>query len=231
MSKERKFHQLIEQQNQEEKNRVWQKICEKEAAIEAEEKPVLSVARFSWKKWTTVAATAAVALIFGVFAVVKFFPCDNVTPDDSQSNGEYFTEQMYDMVETTQTLKEYAAELQKDILFFDWYAETDHVKDFVWQLKDTKEIICFKEEIIDVNTGCRVYIFIVNNDTEIDAFSSYEGFRNLSEIEGITVQWRYDNDRAFLKFEYQNYKYYLRIDKPLNEEYVLTLVADLLPNA
>ena len=74
MSKERKFHELIEQQNREEKDAVWAKIQQKEAEREQENPaPALSKARsFSWRKWTPILASSFVAVVIGGFATWGF---------------------------------------------------------------------------------------------------------------------------------------------------------------
>ncbi len=229
MSKERKFHELIEQQNQEEKNRVWQKICEREAenAQGARETETVSpkVRPFAWKKWSAIAASSLAAVILGVFAVVKFFPFGGETPDNS---GRYFTNQSYEIVDTSMNIQNYAQQIGKDLLYFDWYAETDYCENQIWQLKDTQEIICIQEEIVDFNTGCMVSIFVIEEDIILDAFSSDNMTQQETNINAVKIQWQFDNDKAWANFEYQDYRYYLRVKEPIDENYILDLVKELL---
>ena len=81
--------------------------------------------------------------MIGVIATWGFLSLKNGTNDDNK--GRYFTSQSYEIVATQSTLKEYAQEIGKDLLYFDWYAETDHFKDRAWRLNDTQELICFQE--------------------------------------------------------------------------------------
>lgn len=238
MSKERKFHEWIEQQNREEKDRVWAKIRQKEAerlAVQEEETddgkaPVLPTARFSWRKCATIAATSLAVVLLGAFAIVKIFPFDDGITNSSSGDqgGRYFDVQSYDMVETQTTLKEYAQKVNENLLYFDWYTETDYLKNQVWQLKDTKEIICYTEEIIDINTGCMVYLFVTDSDTRIEAFSSYDSTNREDKIEEVIIHWRSNNDDALANFVYEDHRYYLRVKDPLNENYILSLVEELL---
>ena len=229
MSKERKFHELIEQQNQEEKNRVWQKICEKETTqmqVEKETHSAVSTARpFSWKKWGTIAASSLAAVIFGVFAVVKFFPFGAGT---SNNSGRYFTNQSYEIVDTSMNIQSYAQQIGKDLLYFDWYEETDYFKNKVWQLNDTQEIICIQEEMVDINTGCIIYLFVVEADVSLEAFSSDEKTDQKSQINGLDIDWKIYNDKAIANFEYEDYSYYLRVLEPIDENHILDLVKELL---
>ena len=228
MSKERKFHELIEQQNREEKDAVWAKIQQKEAEREKKElTPALPKTRlFFGRKWMQIAASSIVAVAIGVFATWGFLSLKNENSDDNK--GRYFTGQAYETVEIQYTLKEYAQEIGKDLLYFDWYEETDHLKDRSWQLNDTQEIICFQEEIIDVNTGCKLEIFVMQAETEIQDFSLFEETNLISEVKGVRVDWKKDAFAAYANFEYEDYKYYLRVDEPIDENYILDLIEILL---
>ena len=70
MSKERKFHELIEQQNREEKDAVWAKLQQKKAEREqGEPTPALPKARsFFGRKWMTIAASSLAVVVIGVFS-------------------------------------------------------------------------------------------------------------------------------------------------------------------
>ena len=242
MSKERKFHELIEQQNREEKDRVWAKLQQKEAerlamekqAEEAKQAPTFvlqKAAPFSWRKWAAVAASSLAVIIFSVFAMVKFFPWDMTASNNSSSSegGErYFDTHAYDIVETQITLQSYAQEIGKDLLYFDWYAETDYLKNDIWQLKDTQEIICFNEEIIDINTGCMVYVFVTEAKTRLESFSFDENTNFEAVIKDIQINWSITEEMAYVNFEYEDYRYYLRVQEPIDEDYVLNLVEELL---
>ena len=86
------------------------------------------------------------------------------------------------MVEVQYTLKDYAKKIGKSLLYFDWYEETDYLKNKALSLKDTQEVICFQEDIIDINSGCMMYIYVVEADTIIENFSVEEETDRNSEI-------------------------------------------------
>lgn len=229
MSRERKFHELIEQQNREEKDAVWAKLQQKEAERE-QEKPALALPQarpFSWRKWTPILASSLATVVIGGFAMWGFLSLNDGKNNDNK--GRYFTSQSYKTVEVQYTLKEYAQEIEKSLLYFDWYAETDHLKDVAWQLNDTQEIICFQEEIIDINTGCKVKLFVIETDTTIENFSVEEETDRTSEIQSVNIDWRYTRYRAYANFVYEDYSYYLRLEEPIDENHILDLVEELLP--
>lgn len=228
MSKERKFHELIEQQNREEKDAVWAKIQQREMERQKEESPVSSKTQsFSWRKWAPIVASSLVVVVIGGFATWGFLSLKDGNNNDNK--GRYFTSQSYETVEVQYTLKEYAQEIGKNLLYFDWYAETDYLKDQVWKLNDTQEIICFQEEIIDINSGCRLYIYVTEADTKIEDFSRDMETDEKSEIKKVQIDWRYSRFGTCANFVYEDYKYYLRVEEPIDENYILDLVEELLP--
>ena len=228
MSKERKFHEFIEQQNREEKDAVWAKLQQKEAEREQEKPaPVLPQPRsFSWRKWTPILASSFAAVVIGGFAMWGFL---SLKEGNNDNKGRYFTGQSYETVEVQYTLKDYAQEIGESLLYFDWYEETEYLKNYALQLKDTQEIICYNEEIIDINTGCKVYLFVIQADITIENFSVEEETDRNSEIKQVQIDWSYSRFNAYANFEYEDYKYYLSIDEPMDENHILDLVEELLP--
>lgn len=227
MSKERKFHELIEQQNREEKDAVWAKIQRKETERKKEEPtPALPKARsFLGRKWMPILASSLAVVVIGIFSTWGFL---SLKDGNNDNKGRYFNSQSYEIVNTQRTVKDYVQETGEGLLYFDWYAETDHVKDQVWQLKDTQEIICYNEEIVDINTGCMVYLFVIQADITIENFSVEEETDRKNEIKETQIDWRYSKFRAYATFIYEDYKYYLRVEEPIDENYILDLIETLL---
>lgn len=224
MSRERKIHELIEKGNREEKDRVWARIQERareEAPLTAE---LPTPKARPWRKWAAIAASSCAAVLIGVVAFVKFFPFG-----EKKNEGRYFDNQSYERIDVDYTLQEYAQSIEKDLLYFDWYAETDYVKNMAWQLNGTQEIICFQEELVDINSGCVVYLFVTDADDKIDGFSTDENTDNEKTIKDIQVNWKNSKDRAVANFEYEGYRYYLRVEEPMDEGHILALVEELLP--
>ena len=241
MSKERKIHEWIEAQDREEKDRVWAKIKKaeeerlaakraaealtKQEQPKAEYKPAMKP--FPWKRWAAV-ATSCVVIIGGALVAAQFIPKDIGPSNSSSSGGRYFNAQSYDSIETEITLKEYAQEIGVNLLYFDWYGQTDHIKDYKWQVKDTQETICFQEEIVDINTGSIVNIHVVEKDTEIDTLSADELTENVTQKNNINIYWKSNIEEAYANFVYEDYRYYLRVLDPYQETYILDLVEELL---
>lgn len=225
MSKERKIHELIEKGDREEKDRVWAKIQERMREETPQALPAPTPKARPWRKWVAIAASSCAAVLIGVFAFVQFFPFGG----ENENEGRYFTAQSYESIEHEKTLKEYNEENGTNFLFFDWYEETYHLKKYIWKLVENQETICAKEEIVDINTDCMVYLFVTKASDRLESFSTDENTDKESTVQNVQVYWRYTGDKAVANFEYEGYRYYLRVIEPTDEEYILSLAEELIP--
>ena len=135
MSREKKFHQLIEGQNKEEKERVWNKIQKKmeegDSNTSTDIEPT-KTRRITWKTVTAFGAVAAI-LVVSIVAALKLFPQGDITVDnssignDSQNDNRYCTAEEYTSNPTTKTLAQHAVEEGKEILYFNWYDTKSNV--------------------------------------------------------------------------------------------------------
>lgn len=118
MSKERKFHELIEQQNREEKDAVWAKIQRKETERKKEEPtPALPKARsFLGRKWMPILASSLAVVVIGIFSTWGFL---SLKDGNNDNKGRYFNSQSYEIVNTQRTVKDYVQETGEGLLYFD----------------------------------------------------------------------------------------------------------------
>lgn len=220
MSTERKFYNLIKNQNREEKDKLWKKI-EKELGNEN-----LSIIAPKKKKFPTRSfiAIASSCVLVATVAVVTL-SCLLPFKDDVR----YRTQADYEKFSTDMTLKEYTQEIGKELLYFDWYEEAELIEDTVYKLNETNEIICFKEDLINGETGQSIKFYVVDNKTKIDILESfYTRCKEKSEVENIEVYWNYSLKESNAYFEYNKYNYYLTVDSPETSETILELIGALL---
>ena len=249
MSKERKFHQLIESQNQEEKARVWSKIQEKmDTTAETEPIVVKEVTRnaklnWNWRKWIAVATATAAIICLSVFAVVKFLPNGDIiasdsssgntqvetSESDSQNENRYCTAEEYTSSATVKTIKQYAQEIGKDILYFDWYEITEEVTNSVYQLNKTQEIVCYRENIINPETGDFLTLYVTEKSTQMDFLDDLCGpNQEISNYNQVEISWSTGLAKGYASFEYGGYKYNIELTEPLEEDDVLEYAKLLL---
>ena len=232
MSKEQKFHEWIEEQYREEKDRVWESILQKEE--ERGLSPAPEKARkktgFRWNKWATAVASAVAVFAVGTFCLVRFLPQD--TPDGGGGGNRYFTVENYRLVETEnkQTLKDVVKETGKPLLYFDWYDGVTE-QTFTYQVgeDESAEIIGYRERLMDVERGYLVELHITDTQTQLDIFDYETTTFQETIIDGVSIDWKISNKKSVAYFEYGGYKYLVKTMEETEEEYILSLVERLLP--
>lgn len=219
MSRERKFHNLIKNQNSEEKDRLWEKI-EKELGNENITVVVPRKKKFPMGRFVAVVSSCVLIVTIATIAVWKFLP--------QETGPRYCTQDQYRGTKTDMTLKEYAKENNKELLYFDWYEKADLLENTIYQLNDTNEIICFQEDMINGETGTFISLYVVDTQTKMDMLDYfYTRCDKSSQVKDIQVNWISSLKEANAYFEYNHYNYYLTVDAPESSEAILELIGTL----
>lgn len=234
MFREKKFHELIEKQNQEEKQRVWEKIKSREFATPARLDFSYKNSKDKWKLGRYLLISLSALIIIGVttFTFIRFFPFNNAGTDNSSSvenKDRYCDSSQYDKVTTNINLQQYGQEIGKELLYFDWYEETDYLVNKIYRMKDTGEIICFTEDIVDFNTGSMISIWVTDNRTRVDVLDIEEEQTIEAVVKGVEIRLLSGNRKANAYFEYEDYRYYLQVEDPMEEDSIIEYVELLLP--
>lgn len=264
MSREKKFHQWIEEQNQEEKARVWKKIQEK-MDVDTKDEPTVveeitpnEKPKGIWRKALAIAVVSVATVCISVFTVMKFFSDGgivggNSTTSETQSAGEtsedsasgengetseippppnenrYCTAEEYTRSVTDKTIKQYAQETGKDILYFDWYDTTEYLENSIYTLNETNEIICYRENIINPETGDLLSLYVTEKSIQIDVLEKISmEVQRIDVYNGVTITWGMWVAIGHASFEYGDYKYNLELTEPLEEDDVLEYAKLLL---
>lgn len=230
MSKESKFHNLIEQQENEHKQEVWDRIksdVEDDSNLTADTVQVsentLSInPKKIYIPIITVLAVLAVVLIL-------IFTLKPDTPNNPIDDLRYCSKTDYSINDTTQTLKEYSQETNKGLLYFDWYDETELCNDKLFQLNSNNEIICIKESIVDIDTGSLVTVSVTDNRTVVDFLENFENSCSFTHnFNGTEIKWSTSEFESKAMFEYESNIYYITVADPFEENYIITLIEQLL---
>lgn len=228
MSREKKFHTLIEQQNCEEKERLWNKLKteldlqENNATIELSgSQAVLSIRA----KRILPFLFAGFILFFVIVLSVSLLQRNNKKNNIRYCSKEDYTVELADI-----TLAEFSLQINADLLYFDWYEETEYIFSSLLRLKETEEVISFSELIMDMEEGYIIKLSVTENINEIDVYSMYEDVcSNVVTQNSIQVSWGVLNDNSVACFEYEHYKYYLEVLDSVANDDVLKYVEKLLP--
>ncbi|MBE5739718.1 MAG: hypothetical protein E7352_05700 [Clostridiales bacterium] len=225
MSKEKKFHQLIEDLDQEEKKAAWEKIKESETVYEPQSVffPAPKKKRIAvWKKALATGALSVLIVGVGAFVGVKYFL------KDDQPTTRYYDASMYETQKTSITLRQRAEQENKKLLFLDWYDVTDFYMDQIYTLNDSNQIIGYYEQIVDINTGSLVEINIVNKAYQLQSLENYDKTTEISIINSVQVDWKSTKTNSRAKFSYGDYNYYVMLEYPMEDDSILDLIEEML---
>lgn len=216
--KKRDIHNLIEQQDLEEKQRIWEKI-QSQLDVKPAPQPTVATAKPKTWKW---------AVAFAVLIVVTL---SVVLPLTLTGDGvRYCDMTQYTTESLGQTLRDYSASHNKELLFVDWYDIADEIiTDYAHMNGDKSDIVFIQESIINMNTGERIILSVTDNKTRVDKFERYyEDCQELS-INNVVVKWRtYLSASSLATFEYKNKFYYLQLEIEGGQDQMIEIIENML---
>ena len=217
--REKDVHNLIEQQDIEAKQRVYDNIMSQVSFPESTAK-----AKPRRTKWF---ALASVLVCLVVLAIVLPLTLQGGTEDE----GVRFCDpSMYEVLPMSQTLKQYSQTHGGDILYVDWYdiTEDEVLTRYALNVDNLDDIIYLSEIIIN-DEGYEVTLYVADTQTVVDLFADFQNNPNELNVGGIMVKWQSDGILSTrVTFTYKNYNYYLSINAVYDSEQISSLVAGML---
>ena len=231
MSREKKVHKYIERDSTPQQEENWKQI---QARFQSSEIPV----NFTTDTEVDSNCGGVVTLSRRKKIVISFASCVLIGLAilmtcllvlGNQPKVRYRTAKDYITEETNITLKDYSATKKNEILYLDWYSETELCEDRLYRLKNTDEIICFRESILDMNTGYVFNIGVTDNLTEIDLFDSYKTICVTERvIEDVKIMLGNSDFCVYAKFETKGYQYYLEVSDTTDSDIIIGYIEQLL---
>lgn len=234
MASEKKIHELIEKKESSDKQDrqvVWDRLQEKvrqqdtvevdcDNVVVQDKGNTISLAGRKKALWIILASTV---VLFVVLAL-----CLTLLRNNKPDN-RYCTESDYTSSESTLTIKGYASANDIELLFFNWYDDTEFCKDRIYKLIDSEEVICIRESMMDMNTGYIVTLAFTDDRTEMDLFDTYKTTCVNSEtVSGTEVQWGIGEYSSHAKFAHKGYSYFLEVEDAIEEEFLMNYLEILL---
>ena len=164
-------------------------------------------------------------------------PVVPVTPPSEQpppqDQNRYCTQAEYTPKKVETTLKEYSAQYNNDILYFDWYNSLDYLKSTAYYLnatlETTPEVIAFKEELMHSDTGFFVTLYVMDNHTELEELSIFKNTcLETATVNNVEIKYSYGKSGGYSMWEYNGYRYYMQSHDVPTLEYTLGLIEELL---
>lgn len=254
MSSEKDFHNLIEQQNSEEKESAWRRLEDKlgeERTVPAPKKRCSPRFMKVLSACASFVAVAAIGLGIGLGIGLNPTGGDDILDEDPPKQTEpvdppeespvpdkvirYCGIEDCEVGSGEFTLKQYAENYQIDLLYLDWYEQTEDFTKRLYKTKETGENVCVKEEFMIFDgayEGYYIRVFVTDNKTETDFLTWYTGETgNETAVNNALVYSQLDATGTLANFEFGGYRYYLKALDVYDEAYILELAESMLQNA
>lgn len=229
MSKEQDFHKLIEQQDTERKKNIWRRI-DSQIGLEIDE-PVhnsdstLALAKSLNLKKKNIMIMSMILLFAIVLIMITLILLPKVKYDGNKirycSDGDYYI-QSSDL-----TVAQYADQNKLDILSFNWYDQLEFIENRQYRLNATDEVVCIHEDFFDIN-GVHTLYYVTDDKTEFEFLNIMADFCSVTaNINSVEVKWSSGGFESYATFNYHGYKYYLKVEEALEQDYILYLISEL----
>ena len=147
MASEKKIHELIEKQESPEKQAIWNEIQEKvgqKNSLDANHDSAVvrdrgNVAALAWRKKVLWPILVVTVLLF-----VTLILCLTLLKDNETNDKRYCSEGDYTVNKSNLTIRDYSIANNIELLFFNWYEDTEFCQDKIYELNDSNEIICIR---------------------------------------------------------------------------------------
>ncbi len=222
---ERKLHKMIEEEGREETARAWARLEARLNEMPQYNTPKQSKKRLSpkLKKILVSCASVAVVVAAGLGFSLGFGLQKPIDDNRYCSVGDYSKENV-DL-----TLKQYSEANENKILYIDWYNELEDNYSIQFKLKENNEVICFQENITDVNYNY-ITISVTDNKTELDIFNKVDFNLNEKNFNEIKISYLVIKNYSYANFEYNNFKYFIELQID-DSDYLFNIVEQLLQSA
>lgn len=218
--REKDIHNLIEQEEAEAKQRIWERI-KPQLDLEPRPKQQPVVKKKTWK-W----ATLAIALV----CIVTLSIVLPLTLRDDGPKVRYCDVNEYIISDLGQTLREYTVEHEEKFMYVDWYdiAEERNSR-YAYLVEDENDIVFFEEYFINGETGEELNFAVTDSRTRVDRFDAY--YDNCEElvVKNLTVNIKsFSRKDSYATFEYKGYIYYLQLSFGDGQERLVEIIEDML---
>lgn len=219
--KDYEIHKLIEQQNPEAKERLWQRIKSELDLPDNPPAPAPVAAKPKvWKRWTAIAAALVCVITLSIV-----LPLTLGGEKVRFSNFEQYT-----VARLEQNLEGYFLSNNRDLLVVDWYDIAEDISTEYGHInEDPNDVVFFMETIVNNETGEILTLYITDNRTRVDVLEIYHTGNNTTSVRNVSVKYSSDGLYTRAMFEYNKNVYYLNIDVGNAQERLTEIIKSMLP--
>ena len=227
----KKFHKMIEADNPERKEALYQRLNESlnipGETVEPTGKSV-SVGRKPFKISYRLIASLSAALVVVCLAIIIPIALNNRVSPPSE---RYCYSADCQKIESDYSIKEYAERNNLPYLYINWYEIAENVQTSLFvNATDPNDVVYMHEKLLNGETGSIVSLSISDLYTKVDIFDDYWVLcANETSFKGVNMHWHqhYQISRAY--FEYSGYRYFVELTYPMTEDSIIEIVESMLP--
>ena len=176
------------------------------------------------------AAFGVVGIIAVSIAIVLPISLRKSAPAPHSQQRYTYNAADFDQGDLGLTVREYAEQIGKNILYLDWYDNADEYVTTKYFLPNEEDkIIYISEDIYNGETGDHVRFSFVDNNIDVDYLEEFKESCKLNyEYNNMIISWGCEStivSRAY--FEYNDYKYYVQLFEPMSDQAVLDIVKEM----
>lgn len=215
-------HKLIEQQEPEAKERMWQRIKAELNLPDAPQPAPVSAKPKQWKKWTAIAAALVCVITLSIVLPLTL----------GGEKVRYCTSTQYVVKDLGKSLKDYSAAHDNNLLYVNWYdVAEDRTTEYGHITENENDIVFFKEWIVNGETGEELTLSITDTKTRVDIFNRYYdgNGETQSSIDKTNIQWNINYVSTLALFQYNKNIYYLELNVGDAQERLTEIIEGMLP--
>ncbi len=219
---EREIHDLIEQQDPEAKQRIYDKVMQRIDFSKMEPPQQTVKAKSRRPLWITLSTVLACLVVLAIVLPI--------TLQDIGGGERYCDDSQYRTVKTEQTLKEYSLKHNGNLLYVGWQDVAEEITTaHALNVADKNDIIYFNEIILNGETGEEIELYVTDTKTTVDKLSDFKNCVNEQMVNGIMVKWGDLNVLTTIAtFTYGDYVYYMSLNVPNANEQIAEIVENML---
>lgn len=128
-------------------------------------------------------------------------------------------------------LKEYYAVINQSLLYLDWYEYAEErLTERYYEIGKENDTVYLHESYIDGYTSCRIELSVMKRNIVIESLDEVlEEFETIN-IGRTQISYVLRKNRGMAKFEYQGYKYYLKIEDEITLEFLVETIESMFNN-
>lgn len=218
--RKRDIDYVIENQDRDEKQALYEKLKQRLNLPDSQPKSSRKRLSMPWKISLASILVLVVCLAITLPIVLK----------DGSELDRYCSSADCIEIELECTLKDYAEQTGRPLLYVHWYDVSEDTQTFLYtNINNANDMVYMQEMFMNSETGDIVCLFLSDSHTRVDALDIYHNnCTNKFNVKNVSINWCDATTESLAFFEYQGYRYYIEILEGNREDLIRDIVEGML---